>query len=329
MVNPLVSVLVPVFNDSEFLRASIQSLVAQSLEEFEVIVADDRSSDESMVVVSELVRGDPRFRLISGQVHCGMTRNWNRALREATGKYIAKLDADDAFAPRTLELLAKEMEQNSDVRATFCRTVVCDENLQPRSDYRGDQGFVLRGLDPLSHHLECGHHWYGMCFDDVQLWHSNALLYRKDYLIGLGGWDEKWSCAADTDLILRTLEKNDIVAHIPYAGVKYRIREGSVSNAFRSRGWLAIEGTALHLLSLVRYSRSGGRLDSYLRKAWWRFWKNFQLLLSSDQEEISGYPDAIRSHLSDEVKSSVRPPMRILLEGMVRQRLWELKQALG
>ncbi|MDH3690845.1 MAG: glycosyltransferase [Gammaproteobacteria bacterium] len=326
MTNPLVSVLVPVFNNEEFLHTSIQSLTSQSLEEFEVIIADDNSGDESMAVSSKLIGSDPRFRFIFGQMHCGMTRNWNRALREATGKYIAKLDADDAFAPRTLELLVKEMEQTPDTRATFCRTVICDENLEPMSCYRGDQGFLLQGLDPLSHHLEYGHRWYKMCFDDIQLWHSNALLYRKDYLVGLGGWDEKWSCAADTDLILRTLEKNDSVAHIPYAGVKYRIREGSVSNTFRKRGWLAIEGTVLHLLSLVRYSRSGGRLDFHLRKAWWRFWKNFQDLVSSDQEEMSGYPDAIRLHLSDEVKNSVRPPMRVLLEGIVRQRLWELKQ---
>jgi glycosyltransferase involved in cell wall biosynthesis len=109
MALPLVSVLVPFFNDAEFIGQALASIRAQSLADFEVIAVDDRGSDGSAEIAREVAAKDTRFRIFSNPVNLGMTRNWNRALKEAAGKYVVKLDADDVMCPQMLELLAVEL----------------------------------------------------------------------------------------------------------------------------------------------------------------------------------------------------------------------------
>lgn len=324
MTTPLVSVLVPIFNGERFLEASLSSVAAQTFADFEVILSDDCSSDGSVGIASQWQARDERFRVLAGARNLGMTANWNKALGEARGKYVVKLDCDDAMRPRCLEELVNEMERFPQVYAAYCRTLSCDQNLQPYASYLGDTALILNRMNPLSRHSLPGHAWYEMCFSDIQLWHSNAQIHRRDNLLRLGGWDTTWGCGSDTDLILRVLEQGQDVSHLPYAGILYRHHEDSVSDHFRKKGWLRWEGTLIPLLSLSRFCRDGNKPSLRLRKEWWRYWRNLQQLRADS--DLGYFPEPIRTNLANAAAQVSRPPMDVRLKGQVRQTLWHLKQ---
>jgi len=321
---PLVSVLVPVHNDAAFLNQALCSVAAQTFKDFEVVVCDDASEDGGLSIARQWAVKDDRFKVFANDEKLGMTLNWNRALSNASGRYVVKLDSDDAMQPRCLELLTEEMENSLETYVAFCRTLSCDENLEPVSSYLGDNAFVLFGLDPLIRHLRSGHDFYTRSFSDFQLWSSNAQIHRRENLVEMGGWDATWGCASDTDLILRVLERGKTVAHIPYAGILYRNRPRSVSDSFRKNGWLRWEGTLILLLSLGRYYASGDRLNSRLRREWWRYWRNLAQLRT--ESDVSSFPEPIRTNLALATRSITRPPMKVMLEGRLRQTLWHLKR---
>ncbi len=323
---PLISVLVPTYNDGEFLDGTLASLAAQSCADFEVVISDDGSTDDSSAIAKEWSLRDSRFRAHRNPVNLGMTRNWNQALSQAVGEFIVKLDGDDQMRPRCLELLLEEFHLRPDLFVAYCRTLECDQDMEPVSSYRGDNAFILNRMKPLHHHLRTGHEWYRLCFADYQLWHSNAQMHRRESLLALGAWDATWGCASDTDLILRVLEQDRLVSHVPYPGIRYRVRVGSVSDRFRKGNWLIWEGLLVHLLSLARYTQRGGALNADLRKNWWRFWRHLQTLQGDRRGELDGFPEPQRSNITGALVRLTPPPAKVRLVGILRQSLWNIRK---
>jgi succinoglycan biosynthesis protein ExoO len=103
MSSPLISVVIPCYNASRFLRTAIESVLDQSLENVEIIVVDDASTDDSVAVVTSVP--DSRIRLLRNETNLGAARSRNRALDAAEGEWIALLDADDWFMDSRLEQL--------------------------------------------------------------------------------------------------------------------------------------------------------------------------------------------------------------------------------
>lgn len=101
---PVVSVIVPFHNTEPFLQACIQSIIAQSFGEWELILVDDRAADTSRTVAEQACAADPRITLIKS---CGegVSEARNTGIEKARGEYISFVDADDALAPRALEIL--------------------------------------------------------------------------------------------------------------------------------------------------------------------------------------------------------------------------------
>lgn len=109
--SPLVSVCMPMYNASEYLRECIDSVLAQSFEDFEFLIVDDGSTDDSVSIVR--FYADPRIRLI--QNNHDYIGSLNILLDEARGKYIARMDADDVMMPERLQVQYDYMEENTDV----------------------------------------------------------------------------------------------------------------------------------------------------------------------------------------------------------------------
>lgn len=113
-MNELVSVIVPVYNAEKFIREAMDSVRAQTYESWELLLVEDGSSDGSVDVITDYIteKLETRIRLIRQPANQGAACARNRGVREAAGRYIAYLDADDLWAPEKLEHEIRFMEEN-------------------------------------------------------------------------------------------------------------------------------------------------------------------------------------------------------------------------
>lgn len=131
-----VSIITPCYNSSNFLEETIQSVLNQTFTDWEWIITDDKSSDNSVEIIKKFK--DSRIILIESLKNGGAGHARNLSLEKATGKYITFLDADDYWEPNFLEkMLAFMKSENAEL--AYCTYARCDENLQPKiADFEAD-----------------------------------------------------------------------------------------------------------------------------------------------------------------------------------------------
>ena len=110
---PLISVIIPIFNAERHIRKCIESVLAQTYENFEIICIDDCSSDKTKDIVSSLRLTDKRIKLISNRTNLGASASRNRGIKEASGDYITFVDADDHISKNALECLMRCAAENN------------------------------------------------------------------------------------------------------------------------------------------------------------------------------------------------------------------------
>jgi glycosyltransferase involved in cell wall biosynthesis len=109
--NPLVSVLMTVYNRELYIKESIQSVLDSTYENFELIILDDRSTDNSYHIAAEYARKDVRIKLYQNEKNLGQFPNRNKIVEYASGKYIKYLDSDDLIYPHGLQVMVWAIEQ--------------------------------------------------------------------------------------------------------------------------------------------------------------------------------------------------------------------------
>lgn len=123
---PLVSVVMPVYNASRFLRQAIESVLSQTYQNLELIAVDDCSTDDSLQILREYQNRDERLHVIAGETNQGVSRVRNRGIQEAKGKYIALLDSDDVWVNTKLERqVALLIDEKAEV--AYCSVDFIDE----------------------------------------------------------------------------------------------------------------------------------------------------------------------------------------------------------
>lgn len=318
----------PAFNDQAYLAEALDSLAAQTFADFEVVVSDDASEDGTAGIAEARAAGDSRVRVLRNARNLGMTENWNRALGEARGELVFKLDADDALEPEALARLLTALDESPRIRFAACRSVECDEQLRPLRPYHGEGALRAAGLDPEEDRTIPGWRWFDLSFDDAQLWHSSAQLHRRQDLLATEGWDATWSCASDTDLLLRATATRRPVAHSSYVGVRYRRRPGSVSARFAESGWKQVEATLVALRALQTIAPVRARLVPRLRRNWWRLAQNLSRL-DRDPGLWRTMPERVREKLGPVRLGISPPPASVRFEGRLRDALWLRRQRRG
>ena len=111
-MSELVSIIVPTYNTEKFIKLTIQSVQNQTYKNWEMILVDDASTDETIKIISELAKADNRIKLFQLPNNSGNGFARNVALKKATGKYIAYLDADDLWFPMKLEKQIQFLKAN-------------------------------------------------------------------------------------------------------------------------------------------------------------------------------------------------------------------------
>lgn len=106
----MISVLTPVYNRQEYIAECIRSVLAQTYQNFEIIIADDGSTDDTLKICEELAQTEPRIRIITGD-HKGVSAIRNKTLEAASGEFVFFMDSDDVIHPRLLETLVTAMQK--------------------------------------------------------------------------------------------------------------------------------------------------------------------------------------------------------------------------
>ena len=108
-MNPVISIIMPVFNSSTTIANSVESVLAQTYKKFELIIVDDCSQDDSLLIAKQYAEKDKRIKVIKLDKNSGAAVARNTAIAEANGRYIAFLDSDDLWLSKKLELQIKFM----------------------------------------------------------------------------------------------------------------------------------------------------------------------------------------------------------------------------
>jgi glycosyltransferase involved in cell wall biosynthesis len=210
MTNPLVSVLMPVYNAEKYLQKSVASVLEQSFADFELIAFNDGSTDTTEAILKSF--NDNRLKVLVSRTNRGYTNGLNESLAVALGKYIARMDADDLCDPNRLKAQVGFLEHHPEVTVLGTCYSAIDENDK-----------LLHHTDlPLSHEMIL---WELLFTNPVC--HPSVMI-RRDALLECGGWDEKKVPSEDYDLWLRMIRKYRF-ENLPGRMLRYRVHASSVT----------------------------------------------------------------------------------------------------
>ncbi|MEZ5341266.1 MAG: glycosyltransferase family A protein [Acidimicrobiales bacterium] len=150
MHEPLVSIGIPVYNGADYIAETLDSIVAQTHRNLEVIVCDNCSTDRTPDIVREYAAKDARITLLVNQANLGAAGNFNRALHEATAEYFTWLSADDAWQPTYVERAVEVLEARPEVVAVYSHATRINERSEVIGNYREAMGKLRLDSDSPS-----------------------------------------------------------------------------------------------------------------------------------------------------------------------------------
>lgn len=207
-----ISVLISTYNSENYIKQSIESVLSQTFSDFELIIINDGSTDNTDKIIKSF--NDPRIIYIK-QNNLGVSKSLNKGLKIASGKYIAKLDADDICFPFRLEKQYEFMENNPSYVVCGSYTEVIDEN--------GEYIYTFKNV-PIEN-------------EDIQkqfrikncIVHSSSF-YRREVAIEIGGYYEPIKQYFEDFMFFFNIIKKGNAYNFPQPLIKYRITPGSISS---------------------------------------------------------------------------------------------------
>jgi glycosyltransferase EpsE len=196
MVSPVVSVLMPVFNEERHLKDSMESILGQSFTDFEFIIVNDGSADGTQVILDSYARNDARIRLVAHPRNVGIARSLNRALEIAGGRYIAFMDAGDVSHRERLANQVAYLEENNDVYMVGSGAYWLAENKQVIGKWRVPARVTYRNL-----------------YRGSEVIHP-SLMVRRELFKLVGRFDDKLPMCVDFEFYARTLKHELAIANI-------------------------------------------------------------------------------------------------------------------
>lgn len=210
---PALSVIMPVYNAAAYLAQAVESVLAQTFEDFELIIVNDGSTDRSPRILADLARRDGRIKLIS-RPNTGIVGALNDGLRAARADLIARMDADDVSLPQRFEKQLAYLRAHPEVVALGSRVV---------------------GVDPCG--CELFHSDHSLAHDEIDrellkgvgwaIVHPTVIM-RREPLQRVGGYRSEYQWVEDLDLFLRLAEIGTL-ANLPDELLLYRQHTESVN----------------------------------------------------------------------------------------------------
>ena len=211
-----VSVCIPNYNYGRFIRDAIQSVLDQTYKDFELIIVDNCSTDNSEEVIKSF--SDPRIRFYKNEKNIGFVKNLNKCLSLASGEYISILHSDDMYLPNMLEKEAKILDSNPNVGFVYSSVKIINKDGIVTEDYRPfDKHYIINGEEEFKR-LVLGNY----------IRTPTVMVRQKCYTV-LGGYNEENPFPSDWEMWLRIALNYD-VAFISEPLAYYRIHDESNTN---------------------------------------------------------------------------------------------------
>ncbi len=197
---PKVSVVMASYDHAKFVRQSLDSILAQSFQDFEIIVTDDGSSDST----ADIIRGikDRRIKVEVFSKNRGACVAMNACIARATGEYVAVLNSDDYFLPGKLDAQVKELDRRSEIAALFTRPLIVDERGAPLPKHP-----LVAVFDQTNHGR---YQWLNHLFHKGNALCHPTLMIRRACYDELGGYDPRLFQLPDLDMWVRLCSRFDI-----------------------------------------------------------------------------------------------------------------------
>jgi len=210
--NPLISVLLSVYNGERFIEQSIKSILAQTFLNFEFIIVNDGSTDNTLKVINKYKLIDKRIRVVN-QENQGLTASLVTGVKIAGGVYIARQDVDDVSLPNRFEKQYKAMEKYG--------ADVCFSSVKIIND----------GLTTVYYNPHLSSIKWNSLFSNKYGFHS-AVMFKKDSIIKIGGYDQNFKFAQDYDLWDRCMSNGLKFNYLNEVLVQFSINREQLSSKY-------------------------------------------------------------------------------------------------
>jgi glycosyltransferase involved in cell wall biosynthesis len=220
----------PVYNAEAYLRQAIESILSQSFTDFEFIIVDDGSTDDSVEVIKSYK--DPRIQLIQ-QTNQGCYPARNLAISQARGEFLANMDADDISLPDRFQKQIDYLQQHPQVGLVGTYTLGCD--VKDTRRFRQPVHFSYDSANNIPHVIKTE------STQTTSTFSCQTILFRKALVERLNGYDQRLCFSADVDFVARAAQISKIACLPEYLYV-FRLVPSSIS---RAGAWIQREIIAI------------------------------------------------------------------------------------
>ncbi len=264
MKTPTVTVLMAMYNGERYLRESIDSILDQTFTDFEFLIVNDGSTDDTAKILQSY--HDPRITILHNENNIGIPRSVNKGLRMARGEYIARMDVDDISLPHRFRLQVDYLDTHPGVGALGGAVELID-----------GQGRTIGKNDCFLEHQAIKALLLVNCFS----FYNPTTMMRRNLVQQIGMYNERMKYAQDYDLWWR-LSGISCLANLPDVLVQYRCHDKSITTSHREE---QLQFAYEISLNAVHTSLRNQSLDTdAYRRLWWTYHSQYGHLDMDDVE---------------------------------------------
>ena len=211
-MSDLISIVLPVYNGEKYLRESIDSVIAQTYKNWELLILDDCSTDSSSEIAKEYEKNDKRIHYYRNEENLRLPRNLNKGFSLSKGNYLTWTSDDNRYKPMALERMYNALQENDTAQLAFASYSIIDEDGIERDS-------II--VDSNSKKTIVGSDCVGACF-----------LYTREVYEVVGDYDPTYTLVEDLDYWQRVFVKFDTIA-IPEILYQYRHHSGALTSTMK------------------------------------------------------------------------------------------------
>lgn len=206
------SILIANYNNGKFFMDCYKSILAQNYKNWEAVIVDDASTDDSVEVIKEIIKDDQRFRFYENKKNVGVGVSKATLIDFAEGEICGYLDPDDAILPNALQASIEVFQRKKDVVLTYSKLMKCDENLKPMQAFKS-------AMQIPNHDVK---------FFNCPVQIAPFVGFKKSVYLSCQRMNPEFRIAEDQDLYFKMYEKGKVyfVDQIDYL---YRSHAGGIS----------------------------------------------------------------------------------------------------